>query len=320
MEAELDAEADMEAEVDAEAEAEAEGIKILDGQPCGNNGVCVKADICPAVGHTKQSGLCAGSNICCQRNAAPPPPPISTDFARNSGKTDAPVDCDFRKDSSPIKDQGSCGSCWSFSAVSTLEAAYRLKTGKSVPVLSTQQLVDCVPGGGPDKCQGGWPDEGLVWAGNNGGVVTEALYKYKAIGGTCKKTSEIKEYKGDIIKPKAVKYSIAPCWNGPCKQDENELGHQLSANGPITVGIDASELQFYKSGVIDSTSSDCSSDPQQLNHAVNIEGLGTDKTTGQRYWIMRNSWSADWGESGRFRLAFGANTCGVASVPVHIEM
>lgn len=65
--------------------------------------------------------------------------------------------------------------------------------------------VDCVPGGGPDKCQGGWPDEGLVWAGNNGGVVTEALYKYKAIGGTCKKTSEIKEYKGDIIKPKAVK-------------------------------------------------------------------------------------------------------------------
>lgn len=115
-------------------------------------------------------------------------------------------------------------------------------------------------------------------------------------------------------------YSIAPCWANPCKQDENELGHQLSANGPITVGIDASELQFYKSGVIDSTSSDCSSDPQQLNHAVNIEGLGTDKTTGQRYWIMRNSWSADWGESGRFRLAFGANTCGVASAPVHIEM
>merc|ERR1711957_787076 len=52
----------------------------------------------------------------------------------------------------PVKDQGSCGSCWAFSAAETLESHLAIATGKAVPKLSPQQIVDCAPN--PDHCGG----------------------------------------------------------------------------------------------------------------------------------------------------------------------
>lgn len=69
------------------------------------------------------------------------------------------------------------------------------------------------------------------------------------------------------------------------------------------------QLQFYLSGVVTKEDSYCNDDRMKVNHAVVIEGLGTDKASGQRYWIVRNSWGTGWGEQGRLRLKFGANTC-----------
>lgn len=59
---------------------------------------------------------------------------------------------------SPVKDQGVCGSCWTFSTTGALEAAWTQKTGASVS-LSEQQLVDCAGEFNNYGCMGGLPSQ-----------------------------------------------------------------------------------------------------------------------------------------------------------------
>ena len=76
----------------------------------------------------------------------------------------------------PVKNQGSCGSCWAFSAVASMEGAYFQKTGKLVS-FSEQQLVDCSTSFGNQGCNGGWMDNGFNYAEANF-METEADYAY----------------------------------------------------------------------------------------------------------------------------------------------
>jgi C1A family cysteine protease len=54
----------------------------------------------------------------------------------------------------PVKDQGQCGSCWVFSTMEGVESAIYMKTGKMPPLLSTEELVSCDKGQ-DDGCNGG---------------------------------------------------------------------------------------------------------------------------------------------------------------------
>lgn len=76
----------------------------------------------------------------------------------------------------------------------------------------------------------------------------------------------------------------------------------------VSVAIQADQrvFQSYKSGIFDSE--ECGT---QLDHATNVVGWGEE--LGQEYWIMRNSWSASWGEAGYMRIAIkdGAGICGI---------
>ena len=93
----------------------------------------------------------------------------------------------------PVKDQGQCGSCWSFSSTGALEGIYQITTGKLVE-FSEQQLVDCdnLKNGGRDHgCNGGLMDNAFTWISKNGGLCSEddqrdfQLYKSGVFTGTC---------------------------------------------------------------------------------------------------------------------------------------
>jgi len=203
----------------------------------------------------------------------------------------------------PIKNQGQCGSCWSFSTTGSVEGAYQIASGKLVS-LSEEDLVECdqVDQG----CQGGLMDNAFKFIEKNG-IAAESAYGYisgTGIRGMCKATEE----KKPVVTITGFKDVAA--------EDEDGLKTAV-ALGPVSVAIEAdkSVFQLYKSGVLDSKG--CGT---KLDHGVLVVGYGTQKTFfGHKdYWTVKNSWGATWGEDGFIKLARGTtakpkNTCGVAS-------
>ncbi len=85
---------------------------------------------------------------------------------------------------SSVKNQGTCGSCWTFSTAGNIESQAYLKTKRFVEY-SEQQLIDC------DKsnfgCSGGWPYMAIDWLSNNGGLMTIQDYPLRSnYSGPCK--------------------------------------------------------------------------------------------------------------------------------------
>jgi len=198
----------------------------------------------------------------------------------------------------PIKNQGQCGSCWSFSATGSMEGAYFLASGKLVS-LSEEDLVQCdqVDNG----CQGGLMDNAFKFVEKNG-VAAEAAYPYMSgtgIRGLC-----------NAKKEKAAVVTVTGFKDVP-SEDEDALKTAV-AQQPVSIAIEAdkSVFQLYKKGVLDSPM--CGT---KLDHGVLLVGYGTEKTLlGHKdYWKVKNSWGATWGDAGYIKLARGKNMCGVAS-------
>jgi len=104
--------------------------------------------------------------------------------------------------------------------------------------------------------------------------------------------------------------------------DTNEvsIASTLTSIGPLSVLLDASELQFYSSGVWtgyrDGSSPLLGCSQTYLDHAVLLVGYGVDSIdtstdAGLDYWIVKNSWGSEWGEDGYFRITRGDGTCGI---------
>ncbi|XP_050225567.1 cysteine protease XCP1-like [Mercurialis annua] len=209
---------------------------------------------------------------------------LMTSRQRNLQACDAPLSLDWRKKGAvtPVKDQGDCGSCWSFSSTGAIEGINAIVTGNLIS-LSEQELVDCDTSN--DGCDGGYMDYAFEWVIYNGGIDTEADYPYTAVDGTCNITKEER---------KAV--SI----DGYEDVDESD-SDLLCATvlQPISVGMvgSARDFQLYTSGIYDGT---CSSNPADIDHAVLIVGFGSED--GEDYWIAKNSWGTEWGMKGYFYL------------------
>jgi len=222
---------------------------------------------------------------------------------------DAPASKDWRDDNivNPVKDQGSCGSCWTFSAVVSIEGQHAKKTGKLVS-LSEQNLVDCVKkdnlGDGDccDGCSGGLMDNAFDYMIKQqaGGIVTEDSYPYTGKDGTC-------SFSASNVGASITNYTDVPAG------DEDALLDAVGNVGPVSIALDASkQWQMYSGGIMTPRSFfGCSTDPNKADHGVAIVGYGEDN--GSKYWWIRNSWGASWGESGYMRLARGVNACGIAN-------
>lgn len=95
-----------------------------------------------------------------------------------------------------IKDQGSCGSCWAFTANTVSETTYAIKSGKAPVALSEQQLIDCTTNTTANNnmfgktyktygCGGGWMAYGWDFQ-RDQGAFTDAQYPYTGRAQTCK--------------------------------------------------------------------------------------------------------------------------------------
>uniref|UniRef100_A0AAY4EU77 Cathepsin L n=1 Tax=Denticeps clupeoides TaxID=299321 RepID=A0AAY4EU77_9TELE len=198
-----------------------------------------------------------------------------------------------------VKDQKRCGSCWAFSSTGAMEGQQFRKTGKLVP-LSEQNLIDCSRPEGNHGCNGGMMDQAFQYVQDNNGIDSEESYPYL---GTDDQTCH---YDPQYSSANNTGFVDIPSGN------ENALMKAVAAVGPVAVAIDASRdsFQFYQSGP---NTSICNTD---LDHGVVVVGYGFEGSDmhGKKYWIVKNSWSAKWGDDGYIYMAKGRkNHCGIAT-------
>jgi|ERR1711911_17561 len=197
-----------------------------------------------------------------------------------------------------IKNQGSCGSCWAFTANTALEFQQCYRNGATTKLsFSEQQLVDCSDAG---SCNGGFYTNAWNYAASKGSV-TSSAYPYTAREGSC-------QYDSRNVVSSVAYYS----W---IDSDENAMAAAIAEFGPIAVSIYAMDnLYSYKSGIYYDSS--CSSQAQKINHGVVAVGYGT-SSDGVDYWIIRNSWGPNWGMNGYALFRRGVNVCNIAYVPAY---
>lgn len=197
-----------------------------------------------------------------------------------------------------VKNQKSCGSCWAFSTVANIEGVNFVKTGKLVS-LSEQELVDCDRSGsqGDQGCQGGLPSNAFKFMiANKVGLEPENEYPYLARNGACHAK-------------KAEELVFISNWK-QIASDEDQMAAALVQYGPLSIGINAGPMQWYRSGIANPLSLLCN--PKKLDHGVALVGFGSEP---KKYWRIRNSWGPGWGEQGYYRIVRGENKCGLATMP-----
>jgi C1A family cysteine protease len=225
------------------------------------------------------------------------------ELTHNYGTVPSQIDWRTKGAVTPVKNQGQCGSCWSFSTTGAMEGAYFIKTGQLVS-FSEEQLVSC------DKtdsaCNGGLMDNAFNWIKNNNGLCRESTYPYNS---------------GD-----GIVNSCHPCNNEPNSSITSHVDVEKTTKAlelavsrqPVSIAIEADKqsFQFYKSGVYRAS---CGT---SLDHGVLVVGYGSED--GVDYWIVKNSWGDQWGDKGYIKILkkdgdTSGGECGIllsASYPV----
>jgi len=196
----------------------------------------------------------------------------------------------------PIKDQGVCGSCWAFSVTEQIESDW-LRSGGDMVILSAQQVCSCtnyiLPRVG--GCNGGKPENGFKYA-MKPGLELDTQYPYKS--GKFGRTGSCEAEKTKAVVKTTGYTNVA---HGQHKA-EAIMANYVGSTGPLSIVVDASQWSTYTGGIMTSCGTD-------VDHAVQVVGVDTKNG----YWTVRNTWGTSWGESGYIRLAYGQDTCALTS-------
>lgn len=209
----------------------------------------------------------------------------------------APAAWDWRSASganyiTPIKNQGSCGSCVAFGTCATVEATFRVQRQNAAMAidLSEAQLFYCIARAEGATCGTGWWPEKAFNGFQNVGVVDEACYPYTAGDQNC--TGRCSDWQNRVTKITGQTVLTSNAAN---------IKNHISTKGPVSACFIVYDDFFaYKSGIYKHVSG-----AQAGGHCVSLIGYNDS----QKYWIGKNSWGTGWGESGFFRIAYG--DCGI---------
>lgn len=188
-----------------------------------------------------------------------------------------------------IKNQGNCGSCWSFAVTAAFESRFALARGLGGvdALMAEQQLVDCERTS--SGCGGGYLDSALAYI-SQVPFCTQDQYPYE--------TTQHNWCGQDR------------CGGGPHATSRYQFPYQNEGalldglmSGPIAVCLDANSWQGYQGGIL----TQCG---RSMNHCVTVIASNFEHQT--PHIRLRNSWGANWGENGNINLAIGANLCGYA--------
>ncbi|KAK3921726.1 Cathepsin O [Frankliniella fusca] len=202
-----------------------------------------------------------------------------------------------------VRNQKTCGACWAFSTVETIESMAAMKTG-SVQVLSVQEIIDCA-GNGNLGCNGGDTCSLLDWlVYNNVAIEPEKQYPLN--------------WKTNACQLKGTQEGVRVASNYTCSYlvgREDALVALIANHGPVVVAVNALTWQHYLGGVVQFH---CDGAPEHINHAVQI--VGYDRTAAIPHYIVRNSWGTAFGDNGYLYLAMGNNMCGVGTEVASLDV
>mmetsp|Transcript_3725 Transcript_3725/g.6335 ORF Transcript_3725/g.6335 Transcript_3725/m.6335 type:complete len:335 (+) Transcript_3725:44-1048(+) len=198
----------------------------------------------------------------------------------------------------PVKDQGYCGSCWAFSATEQLESDSMRTLGTSY-ILSAEQTNQCteyVFGGG---CGGGFTESAYNYIKTSGGLVQDKDYPYTKstyMGktGACEVDTSL-----DVVSLTGFTQI----------KGETNMANYMLATGPLSVCVAAEVWNTYRGGILTTC-------PGGVDHCVQAVGVDTSRNG---YWKVRNSWGTSWGEDGYIRLAYGSDTCKITDDATYVD-
>jgi len=222
-----------------------------------------------------------------------------------------------------IKNQGDCGSCWAFSAVTAMEGLYNLANNGSIDAactsmcgkktkvrccdFSVQEIVDCTAGGVVENCTNGGDMQDAfrsIAQERSGAIVLSKDYPYTS--GKGKSPGQCHTASKPTVQTKISGYMNVT------SGDESALKEAVASHGVVSVGIDAGHagFQYYDEGVYSEPF--CYKTYKGINHGVAVVGYGADD--GASYWLIKNSWGTDWGMNGYIEFARdNDNMCAIAT-------
>ena len=219
----------------------------------------------------------------------------------------------------PLSEQKSCGSCYIFSALSSLEARLRIQTNLlDKTIFSRQYIVSCSIY--TEGCEGGYPILVGKFA-SEFELIPDSCMPYKGKATECSTRCDPSVYPDKYT---VSKYEYLGGHYGATS--EELMMKEIRARGPMPGNIRVPwSFSYYKEGIFHHFHT-LTPDPilnklsildknitwEQVDHSILIVGWGEEN--GVKYWICMNTWGDNWGENGFFRVLRGKDECSIESM------